>query len=479
MKSLFLRIFLWFWLVMAVVVGLLVVLSPAWTRVRPAFARWEQRAFARLAHEAEEAGRLLHEEGAERLRETIGRFDPVPMAELYVIDADGEDLYGQEVQPRARDLAAQALASGQAELERDGAAFLVARPVVDAEGTTQVVVIVRGPGPHGPRRGPGPPRPIEILQPKALFPLLALIVLVVGALCFWLARYLTSPVSALRTATLGLSGGDLTTRVGGSVVRRRDEIGGLARDFDAMAEQLEALVGSQRRLLRDVSHELRSPLARLEVALELARQRAGKPAQEVIDRIQLEAERLNVMIEQLLTLERLESGTSEREQTSIDLRAHLEEVTDDAEFEARRLGCTVRLQPGSPCWVSGSPGLLRSAFENVVRNAVAYTAAGSEVEVSLATEQEGTSRSAAVRIRDHGPGVPAEALEHLFEPFYRVADARDRQSGGTGLGLAITDRAVRLHGGSVDARNHPDGGLEVTIALPVAEPSAEESASTN
>jgi two-component system sensor histidine kinase CpxA len=462
MKSLFLRIFLWFWLVMAVVVGLLVVLSPAWTRVRPAFARWEQHAFARLTHEAEMAARLLLEAGPEAMRERTGRHGPAPLSRLYLIDSSGRDVYGQEISSQARALAERASASGRTEFERDGMAFRLARPVAIAGGDEFVLVMIRGPGRPGQRRGP--PRAIELLEPRVLLPVLGLIVLIVGALSFWLARYLTGPLAVLRTATLGLSEGELSTRVGGSVARRRDEIGGLARDFDHMAERLEVLIGAQRRLLRDVSHELRSPLARLEVALELARNSAGGGAEQHLDRIDRESERLNDLIEKLLTLERLESGASGRGQSTVDIPALLDEIADDASFEARTRGCEVSLLAGPACTIDGAPELLRSAIENVVRNAIAYTAEDTAVEISHSVGDD--PRCVRIVVRDQGPGIPDDDLENIFQPFHRVADARDRKSGGSGLGLAITDRAVRLHGGRVTARNHPDGGLEITIALP-------------
>jgi two-component system sensor histidine kinase CpxA len=288
----------------------------------------------------------------------------------------------------------------------------------------------------------------------------------VGLLCLWMARHLSSPVGSLRKATRHLSEGDLTARVGPPVARRRDEFGDLARDFDAMAERLEALVVSQRRLLRDVSHELRSPLARLEVALELARRQAGEAAHEPLNRIEREARRLNSMIEQLLALDRLESGELPPASEDVDLGNLLEEVVADARYEARRTGCAVELVAEPGVQVAGSYELLRSAVENVVRNGVAYTGSGTTVEVTCRIEAS-EEPSAVIRVRDRGPGVPGKDVDHLFEPFYRVAEARDRQTGGAGLGLAITARAIRLHGGAVSARNHPDGGLEVTITLPV------------
>jgi two-component system sensor histidine kinase CpxA len=256
--------------------------------------------------------------------------------------------------------------------------------------------------------------------------------------------------------------------------RRRDELGELVRDFNQMADRIESLVRGQRQLISDISHELRSPLARLNVALGLARQRATAEAAAPLDRIEREAERLNELIGKLLTLARMQDAAGPPEVSRVDLRNLLAEVAEDAEFEAQERGCSVRLTevPASDtvkstaksCNVSGSPELLRSAVENVVRNAVRYTAEGSEIQIEL-TCTDGWAR---VRVSDHGPGVPEGELNNLFRPFYRVADARDRRTGGTGLGLAITDRAVRLHGGTVRAENLRQGGLMVEIQLPVA-----------
>jgi two-component system sensor histidine kinase CpxA len=273
---------------------------------------------------------------------------------------------------------------------------------------------------------------------------------------------LARPFGALRETTRRLGVGDLSARVGGRAVRRRDEIGALARDFDAMAERLEGLVGSQRRLLRDVSHELRSPLARLRVALELARDRAGAGAGEALDRIEHEAARLDELIGQLLLLERLEAGQPDVEAVAFDMSRLVGEVVDDASFEATPAGREVLFESGAAIATMGYPSLMRSALDIVIRNAIRHTPEGSPVEVALAADGGGIS----VTVRDFGPGVPDEHLESLFEPFSRVADARERSTGGVGLGLAITRRAIEIHGGSVVARNHPEGGLEVAIQLP-------------
>jgi len=457
MRSLFVRIFLWLWLAMAVVAALLVITSPFFTKSRPALESWHESAETWASGRAEAAARQIAEGGVDGLRMGRGQGrggpgGPHPPARVFVLDEDGVDLHGAPVPPEVVDVARQAASTKVEQTHREGAFYLVARPVVDPDGRLLVVVAAH----HSP------PRLVNLLEPKALAWRLAVLVVVVGGLSFWLARYLSSPMGALRRATRRLSEGDLSTRVGGRVVRRRDEIGQLARDFDAMAERIEALVGSQRRLLGDVSHELRSPLARLVVALELARARAGDAAGELLDRIGQEADRLDRLIGQLLLLERLESGGAEGEATPVDLGRLLSEVADDAAFEAAAEGREVRFDAPEGVVVDGRAELLRSAFENVLRNAVRHTPSGTAVEVELGISDD----EVEVAVRDHGPGIAEDELDRVFEPFYRVQEARERATGGVGLGLAIAARAVRAHGGAVSAANHPEGGLVVTVRLP-------------
>jgi len=284
----------------------------------------------------------------------------------------------------------------------------------------------------------------------------------------------------LRKAAQSLAAGDLSARTGAPVGGRRDELTELMRDFDRMAERIEGLVDSQSRLLKDVSHELRSPLARLSVALGLARQRAtpevapglAPELESALNRIELEADRLNQLIQRLLTISRLESGTDGMRKTVLSLRELVEQVAHDAEYETPGRGCRVTAKAGAAdeFLVEADPDLLRSAVENVVRNATRYTAEGTTVEVRLERQQaaNGEEEEIIVRVLDSGPGVPNEALPKIFEPFYRLDDARNRQTGGAGLGLSIADRAIRLHGGQLRASNRKEGGLEVEIRIPAA-----------
>jgi len=459
MRSLFLRIFLWFWLAMAVVVVVLVVTSPLFTRSRPGLEDWHRDAENWARSSADRAADHIAEVGVDGMPRGRGRGrgagrggGPPTPARVFILDETGRELHGAETPQEVLDIADRVLSAGEEISERSGMLYLVARPVVDPDGRSLAVVAAHQ----------SPPRLVHLLDPKALAWRLGVLFLVVGGLSFWLARYLSSPVAPLRRATRALSGGYLTTRVEGKVSGRRDEIGELARDFDAMAERIEKLVDSQHRLLRDVSHELRSPLARLVVALELARSRAGEAAAGPLDRIELEAARLDGLIGRLLLLERLETGSDGSAPLVVDLGPLLEGVVADAEFEAAAGDREVRLEDGETGLVRGRPELLCSVFDNVVRNAVHHTPTGTAVEVDCRAADDGFE----VTVRDHGPGVADVELERIFEPFYRVEEARDRASGGVGLGLAIAARAVKAHRGEISAANHPDGGLVVTVRLP-------------
>jgi two-component system sensor histidine kinase CpxA len=287
-----------------------------------------------------------------------------------------------------------------------------------------------------------------------------------GLVCYLLAWSMASPVTRLRRAAQNLAAGDLTARAGAPLRGRRDELAELMRDFDRMAERIEGLVESQSRLLKDVSHELRSPLARLSVALGLAQQKATPEIEISLNRIELEADRLNQMIQRLLTISRLESGTDGIHKTALSLRELVDHVARDAEYETAGRNCRVTAESADEFLVEGDPELLRSAIENVIRNATRYTAEGTVVEIRLERQTTPKGEEVVIRVLDSGPGVPSEALEKIFQPFYRLDDARNRQTGGAGLGLSIADRAVRLHGGQLRASNRPEGGLEVEIRIP-------------
>jgi two-component system sensor histidine kinase CpxA len=275
-------------------------------------------------------------------------------------------------------------------------------------------------------------------------------------LCYLLAWYLTSPLRGLQTALERFGQGDFSARTGS---KRRDELGQLARTFDQMAERIQNLVVAERRLLGDISHELRSPLARLGVAVELAR--SGENRDAALDRIQKESDRLNALVGELLQATRAEVDPQALRAQPVRLDELLATIVSDCSIEADARGCSLVLDAAGPLTVKGDPELLRRAAENVIRNALRYSPPQSSVDVKL-TPNGATAR---IQVRDYGPGVPEEALNRIFEPFYRVEGDRNRDSGGVGLGLAIARRAVELHKGKLQAHNvHP--GLLVEMEIP-------------
>jgi signal transduction histidine kinase len=457
MRSLFVKIFLWFWTASILIIVSTLMLASLLEPYRP--VQEDSRRVRRLARIGNRAIDILDREGPNALAGFIESRTRKPGRNFFIFDEKIESVTSQHVSPGAKELAAQAGESGVTEFVRLEKSLMLARPMYGAGGKTYIIV---GEMPRRPRTS----LLWRFMNPRFLSMRLLAIFIVSSIFCYWLAWYLTAPARKLRAATRQFASGDLKTRVGSALGRRRDELADLGQDFDLMAEQIESLVNARSRLLRDISHELRSPLARLNVALELARQRSGEKAADALDRIERESERLNTLIGQLRTLTLLESGADNFEKTSLNLSTLIKSISDDADFEANSRHCSVKAVLGENIMVEGSGELLQRAVENVVRNAIRYTAEGTEIEISLDHVELQGKGYGVIKIRDHGPGVPEDTLASLFSPFYRVAESRDRQSGGMGIGLTITDRAVRLHGGQVSAKNAPDGGLIVEISLP-------------
>lgn len=467
MRSLFVKIFLWFWLAMTLSSVALIILAVT-TQIGPVAQHRRQLVEVRkqmmgqaLSLYGQAALEAFARGGQAALKEFADHLEKETRIRIFLFEGETQLLSVLPVSPATRDLVARVAQTGQVEsdLQEDG--FLLARPLI---GPGKRPYIIIGEWPNLPLR---PPRPWSPFHRD--FGLRLVVSLVIGGIvCYGLAWHLTAPIRRLRRATHQLASGDLTARVGEELGQRRDEIADLGMDFDRMAERIEALVKAQQRLIRDISHELRSPLARLNVALELARRNCSTAASGPLNRIEREAERLNDLIAQLVTLTLLESGIDTMGKSWVNLVGLVREIADDADFEARNKSRSVKVMSGDDITISGSEEMLHRAIENVVRNAVRYTAEGTEVEITLSHVQKDGETHALIRVSDHGPGVPEAALTQLFQPFYRVTDARDRMTGGAGIGLAITERAVHLHGGMVTASNSPEGGLVVEIELPVA-----------
>ncbi len=457
MQRLFFKIFLWFWLAMALVWTAFLI-PREFSRNDDARLRFAALTDQRLVLSGRVAVGLLGGPGPEafeQFKSEVEQGIPYP----FVFDDTGLEITGREVPAAAQELALTVL-------ETRGPDRLITRGEARWAGLSferrdLLYAVVQ----QIPSRLDYPEPPWWPLGLRW-----AAMLLSSGLVCYAMARYLLAPVTTLSEATRALAQGDLDVRVSGRLGKRRDELADLGEDFDFMAGRLGDLLDHQRQLLSDISHELRSPLARLSVALGLARQRAGDTASDSLDRIEQESERLNAMIGELLTLTRLDDPKSLPEREIVDLAALVTDVCSDGDYEARARGRRVTIEEVAATQALGYSQLLRRALENVVRNAIRYTPEGGAVQVSLLAGPG--PDTATITVTDQGPGVPEESLGSLFEPFYRVGDARDRASGGTGLGLSITDRAVRAHGGTVRARNRREGGLEIEIALPTTRATA-------
>jgi len=373
----------------------------------------------------------------------------------FLLDARGKHVMQRSLPPELDKLADEVMQSGKAIRHIESTRISIALPIQTGQQTMYWLATSRL-----------PPELIRQNTQTQLGIQLAFALIMLLLVSGLLARMLTRPMGKLARVAHALGEGSLTTRPDPALLDRRDELGDLARNFATMAGQLESLVSSHKSLLRDVSHELRSPLARLGVALEIARSKLDNwetnTIPEELDRIQMEADRLNALIGEVLALARFDQAAVEMAHEPVDLNTLLESLADDLAFEASSEGKHVQLQQALTARCQGDAIWLRRALENIARNATRYTAKDSSVDINLAIRDA----TVTVNIRDHGPGVPEDALSHLFDPFYRVSDARERQSGGYGLGLAIARQVIQAHGGDITAANHPEGGLDITVVLP-------------
>lgn len=396
-----------------------------------AFDRGAQKA----RHLIEQSLRRGGEPAARRVLEGLPRG---MRRQIYLYDDAGREILGRE---RLRD-------------HFDGQRFHQQRLALDdRQGNPYELVVLRR------------PPPLSLLEPgiRGIIHRQLLAALVAALVSFFLARYLARPLESLGHASRRLAAGDLSARVGEPLGRRKDEFGVLARDFDDMAMRLEQSQKANTRLLRDVSHELRSPLARLRVALELARGRDGASVTSELDRIELEGERLEALVDQVLDLLRETSGATPVSPERFDLAELLADLVEVVAYELPEGASPIVLDAEGPVRVEADRELLWRAFENLLRNAIRHAGAAGEVHLAL---RAGPGPVATVTVADNGPGVPAAELERIFDPFYRVQEARDRHSGGHGLGLAIAAAALRRHDGKLEARNRVPSGLEMVATLP-------------
>jgi two-component system, OmpR family, sensor kinase len=465
-NTLFFRIFVSFWLAMILILAgaVAVTATVAWYRITTLGNIDPREMF-------DSATAALHDGDLPGLKAWLENITSEhPSLDIYVVDASGNDLMGRPLPdhmvqwlaldgrpgdgstnarywPYGYDWAPSGVTA--AHYPGFNRSHLLANPKIVAPNGAALTLLVAWFG----------GTPIDVLGADGITVPLVLVALVVSAaICWWLARHISTPVAKLQAAARALACGDLHARVDTQFCRRGDELGDLARDMNQMAIGLHTQIASKEMLLRDISHELRSPLTRLRVALDLARRDDGRLGVQ-LKRMERDIERLDALISETLQLSRLSGSELTFLRAPVELGALVGEVVSDARFEASAVGKHIGLLTADGLVVLGDFELLRRAIDNVVRNAIRFTPVGSNVEVSMRT----ANGCAIVAIRDHGPGVPEDYLNRIFEAFYRVADSRDRETGGVGLGLAITARIMALHGGNATARNAAAGGLVVEL----------------
>lgn len=445
-RGIYAKIFLWFWLTAFAAIAAVAFVTLV-SGSQPLGRRWVGMSALFAANGSIQS----YEQGGEpALRRYIASIEESKAIRAELFDPSGRDLLGRGVPPGAEALMQRWRQSAQPQYAL-ALRWMIAYPVTTPRGKYLFVASLY------PLRG-------QVSQ--ALFPWgfkLLIALLAIAALCLLLAKNLATPIQALRHATRCFAEGELSVRASPALFGRNDELSDLAADFDRMAARIESLLQKQRELLGDISHELRSPLTRVNVSLELLR-RGDSGA---LEKAQKDLDRIENMIAQILTLTRLQTIGAPNPQASVSLHELLGRIVEDAQLEAAGQGKSVVIEAADACEILGDPTLLRSCFENVIRNAVRYTRPQTRVRVRLRKLLRNGLCEARLLVADEGEGVASEALDQLFEPFYRVSSARDAGTGGYGLGLAITRRVATSYGGSAVARHCATGGLEVEICLPL------------
>jgi two-component system sensor histidine kinase CpxA len=385
--------------------------------------------------------RDMKDGGERQVKRTLQNLPRGMRNHIFVLDANGNELLGREHMLRE---------------QRRGRARAATRQLQGADGQTYTLI----------SSGRTPPRALLAPGPRGVGMRLGVAAVISALVSLLLARYLAAPLGHLSRASRKLATGDLTVRVGAPLDQRKDEFGQLALDLDEMAGRLQASQQANQRLLRDVSHELRSPLARLRVALEIARNKDQSLVADELNRIELESERLEKLVDEVLSLLRESSAPLELDLQRFDLAEMLQDLVETVNYEISDGREQIGLQLQPPLLLDADRELLWRVFENLLRNALIHSGDSGGIHVSA---NQASDKEIRVSVKDSGPGIAQAHIKRIFEPFYRVDEARNRGSGGHGLGLAIAASAVRRHGGSISASNRQGGGLEVRVILPVTQ----------
>ena len=395
---------------------------------------------------------MLQRGGEPLLIEWLFTFEQHPNVNTYVFDQQGSSISGGEVPASVSDYAFSASEFHVKVQPLNRSEILVKAPLTSEKGGVYLLVVEFL-------------HPFAVLDVKSYIALgLSVAIIFFAGIGFLLSGYLSRPMRRLQKTVKAIAGGDLSARSGYRLRRRRDEIGDLSREFDVMADRVQTLLADQKGLLRDISHELRSPLTRLQMALGLAQEDSTKEQarEQYLQRCQREIERLDHMIESVLALSRLENTLHTAESEQVNLSALIQNIINDEQFVADKKSIKIEVDYPNDVIISADQTLLTSAISNVLSNAVKYGPEQSTINVTLSSDKHNIT----LIISDCGEGVPEQALAQLFTPFYRVNLARDRNTGGTGLGLAIAKQAIIAHQGEIFAKNNAMKGLSVIIQIP-------------
>jgi two-component system, OmpR family, sensor histidine kinase CpxA len=435
---LFVKVFSWFWVTALVIIGIIFV-GRRVMDLRPIDPSSMYTSVASML--AAEAARAYESGGPAGFADFAKNFAGSNQNQLFLLDEFNRDVLSR---PIPRETLRVAGGAGKDQLVTRYVPLrerLAVYRFVSSSGRPYTLVLYEHP----------PALNLTGALLSAGIPFLLGLLFVVTVLCFWLAYHIATPIHSIQSAARKVAQGDLSARVPRAVSLRRDELAALAIDFDSMVERIETLIRTQRNLLTSVSHELRSPLARLNVSLAVMRNYTPQEAFDICERMERDVARIDALIGQLLTLSRLEAGLPLGERENVNLTLLVEEVVADGNFEAQSLGKSVSLESSSNVVLETADSLaLRSACENIVRNAIHFTRPGTKVNVSLGMDHAPSSRQVLLTVRDQGPGVPKDALQNIFSPFFRL-NGSNRSGAGNGLGLAIALEAIRLHHGSITA----------------------------
>ena len=455
---LFVKVFLWFWLTVLALFAIFFASRMLGSRLLPStdvIAAFAPRVADEAAHAYESGGPQEFEQFERGL---MGNSE----GELYLIDGYGKDVLSRPIPAESLSIVRAARSDGGIMARYGFRSRSASYRFTSPSGDPYVLLL------HV-RLNLGKFLEASAGGLPAFGAVLLVVLLMVTLFCLWLAHHIVDPIQGIQSAARRVASGDLTVRAPVEISKRHDELAFLAVDFDAMVERISVLVRSQRDLLSTVSHELRSPLARFNMSLALLREQSPPESEELLQRMERDVERVDVLMGQLLTLSRLEMGLSSDERDKVDLSQLVQEVVADGDFEAHSYGKSVRLEAVGDIFIEkADQQALRSACENIIRNAIRFTPPGTHVEVVLKVQTLSDFPQAVLSVRDYGPGVPEEALQQIFQPFFRVAaPPGPRRNNGMGLGLAIALEAIRQHRGTILASNASPTGLEVRIMLPI------------